>query len=419
MSSDINCYNNEEGKLLVVGIGSGVKNLISMLNNEQGKYHLLYMGEEKPIGDGIDFYDMTLLLDDLNTNRRIPGRHKANICEFLNSHYSDCNIGKILLFVGMNGENGIMVGQFIASILKEEELPLFALVTTPFKYEGRSHLESARTLISEVYPLVDSIFWIDLEATLIGQEESTESIQSSLNYVDSILTSTIKSLSDIFNPLYLNFSVPYGSLLENGTICIPIIEDLGKGNYKEATENAFKRLLIGINGMPLPRALVIDILCSGDYQLMVDDLNVISGTIDRLLPSVTRLEFHLCPIKSSSSVLKLVIYGCGYTLSDMLTITEEIWKPTEEDIRRDKFKQRFTELRRRKAFGETKRISPYDVAASCSKCKTSSKELLWDNYCWYDYNGQLLIEQIYGMCPKCHRRVFSDIILHDNEDDKE
>ncbi len=407
----------EEGGLLVVGIGSGVKNVFSMLNNEQGKYHLLYMGEEKPIDDGIDFYDMTLLLDDLNTNRRIPGRHKTNICEFLNSHYSDCNIGKILLFVGMNGENGIMVSQFIASLLKEEGLPLFALVTTPFKFEGRNYLGSARTLISEVYPLVDSMFWIDLEATQIGQEESTESLQTSLDHADSILTSTIKTLSNIFNPL--NLSVPYGSLLENGTICIPLVEDLGKGNYKEATENAFKRLLIGINGMPLPRALVIDILCSGDYQLMMDDLNVISGTIDRLLPSETRLEFHLCPIKSSSSVLKLVIFGCGYTLSDMLTITDEIWKPTEEDIRRDKFKQRFTELRRRKAFGETKRISPYDDAASCYKCKTSSKELLWDNYCWYDYNGQLIMEQIYGMCPKCHRRVFRDIILHDNEDDKE
>ena len=35
----------EEGGLLVVGIGSGVKNVFSMLNNEQGKYHLLYMGE--------------------------------------------------------------------------------------------------------------------------------------------------------------------------------------------------------------------------------------------------------------------------------------------------------------------------------------------------------------------------------------
>ena len=233
------------------------------------------------------------------------------------------------------------------------------------------------------------------------------------------MVSTIRALSDIFTPLYFNLSVPYGSLLENGNICIPIVEDLRDGRYKESTENAFKRLLIGINGMPLPRALVIDILCSGDYQLKIDDLNVISGTIDRLLPSETRLEFHLCPIKSSSSVLKLVIFGCGYTLSDMLTITDEIWKPTEEDIRRDKFKQRFTELRRRKAFGETKRISPYDDVASCSKCKTSSKELLWDNYCWYDYNGQLIMEQIYGMCPKCHRRVFRDIILHDNENDKE
>ena len=229
-----------------------------------------------------------------------------------------------------------------------------------------------------MYTLVDSLFWIDLESTKIGFEESTEGMHLSLNHADSIMVSTIRALSDIFNPLYFNLSVPYGSLLENGNICIPIVEDLRDGRYKEATENAFKRLLIGVNGMPLPRALVIDILCSGDYQLMVDDLNVISGTIDRLLPSVTRLEFHLCPIKSSSSVA----------------------------------------LRLKKAYEESKEIAPYNNSASCPRCHTTSTELEWEEFYWFDCDGQLLIEHISAMCPKCHRRVFSDIILHDNEDDK-
>ena len=393
---------NEEGKLLVVGIGSSVKNVISMLNNEHGKYHLLYMGEDGANSDGIDFYDMTFLLDDLNTTGKIPGRHKTNICEFINSRYS-----------------GLIVSQFIANLLKEDGLSLFALVTTPFKFEGRNYLESARKIISELYTLVDSLFWIDLESTKIGFEDSTEGMHLSLNHADSIMVSTIRALSDIFNPLYINLSVPYGSLLENGNICIPIVEDLKDGRYKESTENAFKRLLIEINGMPLPRVLVIDILCSGDYQLKMDDLNVISGTIDRLLPSETRLEFHLCPIKSSSSVLKLVIFGCGYTLIDLQTITEEIWKPTEEDIRREKFRQRYKALRLKKAYEESKEIAPYNNNASCPRCHTTSTELEWEEFYWFDSDDKLLIEFIYGMCPKCHRRVFSDIILHDNEDDKE
>ena len=409
----------EEGELLVVGLGSNVRKVISMLNYEQNKCHLLYMGEDKPMGDGIDFYDMTLLLEDLHTSGQIPGRHKSNICEFLTSRYSDCYIGKILMVIGMGREEGLIASQFIANLLKEDGLSLFALVTTPFKFEGRNYLESARKIISELYTLVDSLFWIDLESTKIGFEDSYEGMHLSLNHADSIMVTTIRTLSDIFNPLYFNLSVPYGSLLENGNIYIPIVEDLRDGRYKESTENAFKRLLIGINGMPLPRVLVIDILCSGDYQLKMDDLNVISGTIDRLLPSETRLEFHLCPIKSSSSVLKLVIFGCGYTLIDLQTITEEIWKPTEEDIRREKFRQRYKALRLKKAYEESKEIAPYNNNASCPRCHTTSTELEWEEFYWFDSDDKLLIEFIYGMCPKCHRRVFSDIILHDNEDDKE
>ena len=214
----------EEGELLVVGLGSNVRKVISMLNNEQNKCHLLYMGEDKPMGDGIDFYDMTLLLEDLHTSGQIPGRHKSNICEFLTSRYSDCYIGKILMVIGMGREEGLIVSQFIANLLKEDGLSLFALVTTPFKFEGRNYLESARKIISELYTLVDSLFWIDLESTKIGFEDSTEGMHLSLNHADSIMVSTIRALSDIFNPLYFNLSVPYGSLLENGNICIPIVE---------------------------------------------------------------------------------------------------------------------------------------------------------------------------------------------------
>lgn len=377
------------------------------------------MGEDKLMDDSIDFYDMALLLEDLRTSGRIPGRHKSNICEFLTSRYSDCYIGKILMVIGMSQEEALIVSQFIANLLKEDGLPLFALVTTPFKFEGRNHLESARTLISELYPLVDSLFWIDLEATKMGHDESVKGIQDSLNHANSMMVSTIRAISDIFNPLPINLSLPYRSLLENGNICIPIVEDIREGQYKESTENALRRLLIGINGMPHPRVLVVNKLCSKERQLMLDDFNIISATIDIFLPSKTRLEFHLCPVNSSSTVLELVMFGCGYTQNDLQTISEEIWKPTEDEIRREKFRQRYKALRKNMVYEKSKEIPPYDDTASCPRCHTTSKELMWNDFGWFDNDGQLLIEHIHGMCPKCHRRVFSDIILHDNENDEE
>lgn len=410
---------NEEGKLLVVGIGSSIKNVISTLNNEHGKYHLLYMGEDGANSDGIDFYDMTFLLDDLNTTGRIPGRHKTNICEFINSRYSECYIEKILMVVGMSWDEGLIVSHFIVSLLKEEGLHLFAFVTSPFKFEGRSRVNLARLIINDLYPLVDSLIWIDLESTKIGHEESTKGIQASIDHKDSMMVSTIRALSDIINPLQIDLSIPYGSLSENGNICIPVVEDLRNGKYKKAIENAFKRLLIGTNGMPLPRVLVINILCSGEPQLKLDDLNTISATIDSFSPPKTHLEFHLCPINSSSRVLELVMFGCGYTQNDLLIINEEIWKPTKEEIRQEEFRQRYKTLRLRKVYEESEEISPYDNTTSCPRCHTPSTELEWEKFYWFDCDGQLLIEHISAMCPKCHRRVFSDAILHDNVDDKE
>ena len=116
------------------------------------------------------------------------------------------------MVVGMSWDEGLIVSHFIASLLKEEGLHLFAFVTSPFKFEGRSRVNLARLIINDLYPLVDSLIWIDLESTKIGHEESTKGIQASIDHKDSMMVSTIRALSDIINPLQIDLSIPFISL---------------------------------------------------------------------------------------------------------------------------------------------------------------------------------------------------------------
>lgn len=303
-------------------------------------------------------------------------------------------------------------------VVNDIGLPIISLVSTPFKFEGRKRLETTKYAIEELYLKVDSLIWIDLEGLKIGGDRYLPLLEA-FKYAESTMRDVIIGISDMFNPLHVNLQVPNGSNMKSGNIFIPVVEDLMPGQFGKNTEAALMRLLLGKKGLSLPRVLVVNILCGGESQLMLDDCNSVLNQIERSLSDEIRLEFHLCTIDSTSPITKLLIFACGYSINDMLVIYEEIWKPTEEEMQQEETSRRLKLLRRRTARKEHKKIAPYDATTSCDKCGSNPKEIEWDEYDWYDVNGKLLIQQIHGTCMCCHKWVYRDFILHDNIDNNE
>ena len=391
----------EEAKLFVIGIGDSAKNVLTPLNKETCKYHIILMNDVYDVCDGINYYDISLMMSDYQEKGLISERFKNNIIEFLGSCFSGSIVDKILLVPSLESEYNIRLCSLMLEVVKDIGLPIISLVSTPFKFEGRKRLETTKSAVEELYSKVDSLLWIDLEGLKIGRDCYLPLLEA-FQYAESAMRDVIMGISDMFNPLHINLKVPNEP-----------------GQFGKNTEAALMRILLGRKGMPLPRVLVVNILCGGENQLMLDDCNSVLNQIEQSISDEIRLEFHLCPIDSTSPILKLLIFACGYSINDMLTINEEIWRPTEEEIQQEESSRRLKSLRRRAIRKEHKKIVPYDDTASCDKCGSSPKEIEWDEYDWFDVNGKLLIQQIHGTCMCCHKWVYRDFILHDNIDNNE
>lgn len=408
----------EEAKLFVIGIGDSAKNVLTLLNKETCKYHIILMNDVYDVCDGIDYYDISLMMSDYQEKGLISERFKNSIIEFLGSCFSGSIVDKILLVPSLESEYNIRLCSLMLEVVKDIGLPIISLVSTPFKFEGRKRLETTKSAIEELYSKVDSLLWIDLEGLKIGRDCYLPLLEA-FQYAESAMRDVIMGISDMFNPLHINLKVPNGCNMKSGNIFIPVVEDLKPGQFGKNTEAALMRILLGRKGMPLPRVLVVNILCGGENQLMLDDCNSVLNQIEQSISDEIRLEFHLCPIDSTSPIIKLLIFACGYSINDMLAINEEIWRPTEEEIQQEETSRRLKSLRRRAIRKEHKKIAPYDDTVFCDKCGSSLKEIEWDEYDWFDVNGKLLIQQIHGTCMCCHKWVYRDCILHDDVDNNE
>ena len=54
----------EEPKLFVIGIGDSAKNVLTPLNKETCKYRIILMNDVYEVSDGIDYYDIYLMMSD-------------------------------------------------------------------------------------------------------------------------------------------------------------------------------------------------------------------------------------------------------------------------------------------------------------------------------------------------------------------
>ena len=60
----------EEAKLFVIGIGDSAKNVLTPLNKETCKYHIILMNDVYDVCDGINYYDISLMMSDYQIIRK-------------------------------------------------------------------------------------------------------------------------------------------------------------------------------------------------------------------------------------------------------------------------------------------------------------------------------------------------------------
>ncbi|MGN1280805.1 MAG: cell division protein FtsZ [Succinivibrio sp.] len=110
----------------------------------------------------------------------------------------------VFITAGMGGGTGTGAAPIIAEIAKETGALTVAVVTKPFKFEGRRHMVNAEAGITELSKHVDSLIVIDNDK-LLKNLGANISIVNAFNAANDVLLNAVKGITDaITRPGFIN-----------------------------------------------------------------------------------------------------------------------------------------------------------------------------------------------------------------------
>ena len=147
----------------------------------------------------------------------------------------------VFITCGMGGGTGTGAAPIIANIAREEGILTVAVVTKPFRFEGRTRMNRALTGINKLYPNVDTMIVIPNDK-LFQIVDPKDGFKESFAKADEILKQSIRGITDLINlPALVNLDFADISTVMRGKGIAHIA--VGEGAGDERMINAIKKAI--------------------------------------------------------------------------------------------------------------------------------------------------------------------------------
>jgi cell division protein FtsZ len=243
----------------------------------------------------------------------------------------------VFITAGMGGGTGTGASPVIAEIAKELGALTIAVVTKPFRFEGR-RMQMAQEGVSRLKGKVDALITIPNER-LLGVVPKNTSMIEAMRYADEVLRQGVQGISDLITVsglINLDFADVSTVLSDAGTALMGIGEGAGERRAAEAAQGAISsplletsmegatRILFNVTGgmnlslTEVDEAANIIATASG-----MEDSNVIFGIVfddrmeDRVRITVVATGFSVDPMDSAARLLHSEVPAAPAAESDL------------------------------------------------------------------------------------------------------
>ncbi len=156
--------------------------------------------------------------------------------------------GSDIVFVtcGLGGGTGTGSAPVVAKLAKETNATVISIVTLPFHGEGKVRMGNAMLGIRKLFPNSDTLITIPNDKLI--SETPNKFLEGSFNYADSVLTETMKGLTEMIRKTGL-INIDYADIkavMKSGGVAIVGVGDSLEGEDKvvSSVNNALKFPLI-------------------------------------------------------------------------------------------------------------------------------------------------------------------------------
>jgi cell division protein FtsZ len=191
------------------------------------------------------------------------------------------NTRMVFLTTGMGGGTGTGAIPVIAKACRESGLLTIAVVTIPFKSEGKIRIGYAIEGIAELKDHVDSLLVINNEK--LREMHGNLGVSSAFSKADDVLTTAVKGIAEIITVTgYINvdFADVETVMKNSGVAVMGMGIAAGENRAVCAIENALASPLLNSNDITGAKSILINISSgTGENELTMDELGDITDNM--------------------------------------------------------------------------------------------------------------------------------------------
>ena len=188
------------------------------------------------------------------------------------------NTKMVFITTGMGGGTGTGATPVIAKACKDAGLLTIAVVTIPFKSEGKVRIMQAVDGVSELKDHVDSLLVINNEK--LREIYGNQPVSIAFEKADDILTTAVKGIAEIITVTgYINvdFADVETVMKKSGVAIMGMGKASGENRAIRAIENALASPLLNSNDITGAKSILINISTgSGEHEITMDELGEIT-----------------------------------------------------------------------------------------------------------------------------------------------
>jgi cell division protein FtsZ len=231
------------------------------------------------------------------------------------------NTKMVFLTTGMGGGTGTGAIPEIAKACKDAGLLTIAVVTIPFKSEGRIRIRYAIDGLNELKDHVDSLLVINNEK--LREIYGDQGVSTAFAKADDILTTAVKGIAEIITVAgYINvdFADVETVMKDSGVAIMGMGSASGENRALEAIENALASPLLNSNDITGARSILINISSgTGTNELTMDELGEITDYMYETASEDALIIRGLSQDESLNDKISVTVIATGFPANSIFT----------------------------------------------------------------------------------------------------
>ncbi len=239
------------------------------------------------------------------------GRHSAledtdKIIEALNG------ADMVFITAGLGGGTGTGAAPIIASLATELDALTVAVVTKPFRFEGKRRQKQAEIGLNELRECVDTVITITNERLLTQVSKST-SFKDAFKLADEVLRHAVQGISDIITVhglINVDFADVKAIMAGMGMALMGTGTAQGENRALEATQRAIASPLLEEASIDGAKGLLVNI--TGGNDLTLFEVNEAMSIIHEAAYEDANIIFGAVVDEKLSDAMKITVIATGF-----------------------------------------------------------------------------------------------------------